>query len=74
MIEARVYWTNDLGAQSQDFPDIGLALKHTEALRARQRAGEDLTHVVMSVVNSDCTSLTGVAAPSPDYNWKKRRL
>lgn len=74
-----VYWTmieDDRSvAHGRSFAsdEMGAALKFMEALRARQRAGERLCFVTMSSENPHSVGLPGVADPSPDYNWKKRR-
>lgn len=65
----RVYWTNEFGPQSEDFHDLGLALKEVERLRTWYGR-----FVVIASEQIECVSLRGVASPSPDYNWKKRRL
>ena len=78
-----VYWTEfddtddagDAVAHGRSFAsdDMGAALKFMEELRTRQRGGERLGFVVMSSENPDSVGHPGVADPSPDYNWKKRR-
>jgi hypothetical protein len=70
----RVYWSHNGTPLSIDHEDLLLALKHTESLRKMRRDGFDISHVVISSEIVDCTSLTGVDSPSPDYNWKKRRI
>ncbi|WP_420475510.1 hypothetical protein [Noviherbaspirillum sp. ST9] len=74
-----VYWTEvDDGsaeAKSRDFPstDMSAAMQFMEALRKRQREGEGVCFVTMCAENPDSVGHPGVADPSPDYNWKKRR-
>jgi hypothetical protein len=74
-----VYWTEvDNGTASAhgrgfDSSDMGAALKFMEELRTRQRAGEGVCFVTMSSENPDAVGHPGVADPSPDYHWKKRR-
>ena len=74
-----VYWTEvgngESSAQGRDFPsaEMGAALKFMEELRTRQRAGEGICVVAMSSENPDSVGHPGVADPSPDYDWKKRR-
>lgn len=74
-----VYWTEvadgESSAHGQDFPseEMGAALKFMEELRTRQRAGEGICFVTMSSENPNSVGHPGVADPSPDYNWKKRR-
>ncbi|NEX63564.1 hypothetical protein [Noviherbaspirillum galbum] len=78
-----VYWTeyDDGGegghavAHGRSFgsEEMGAALKFMEELRARQRDGERICFVAMSSENPDSVGKPGVADPSPDYDWKKRR-
>ena len=75
-----VYWTeigegDNAVAHGRSFAseEMGAALKFMEELRARQRSGESLCFVAMSSENPDSVGHPGVADPSPDYNWKKRR-
>lgn len=75
----KVYWTQGHGgeaqARSEDFDTDSLiaALAHMESLRARQRAGEAIGFVVMASENPNSVGHAGVADPSADYDWKKRR-
>lgn len=57
------------------FPNDGMreAMQWMEALRTRQRAGEEIAFVVLSSENPHSVGHPGVADPSPDYDWKKRR-
>lgn len=75
-----VYWTefdaaDNAVAHGKSFAsdEMGAALKFMEELRTRQRGGERLGFVAMSSENPDSVGHPGVADPSPDYNWKKRR-
>lgn len=74
-----VYWTEynaDGGlTQAQPFESsqMGAALHFMEQLRIRQRAGEAIRFVTMCSENPNAVGHAGVADPSPDYNWKKRR-
>ncbi|WP_420799619.1 hypothetical protein [Noviherbaspirillum saxi] len=74
-----VYWTEvedgAASARGREFAsdDMSMAMKFMEELRARQRAGESICFVAMSSENPDSVGHPGVADPSPDYNWKKRR-
>lgn len=74
-----VYWTEynaDGGltqAQAFDSSQMGAALHFMEQLRIRQRAGEGIRFVTMCSENPNVVGHPGVAEPSPDYNWKKRR-
>ncbi|KIF83902.1 hypothetical protein TSA66_21395 [Noviherbaspirillum autotrophicum] len=74
-----VYWTvieedaSVAHGKSFDSDDMASALKFMEELRTRQRAGERLCFVTMASENPHSVGPPGVADPSPDYNWKKRR-
>lgn len=74
-----VYWTEQDDehsvAHGRSFAsdDMSAALKFMEELRTRQRAGERVCFVTMASENPDSVGKPGVADPSPDYNWKKRR-
>lgn len=65
----RVYWTAHGRPQFKDFQDIVEMLKFCEA----QRRLKDTSFIVSSSEIAECTNLKGVAAPSADYNWEKRR-
>ena len=74
-----VYWTEVM--EDMNLPHARLfesdamrdAMSFLETLRARQRAGEAVCFVTLSSENPDSVGRAGVADPSPDYNWKKRR-
>jgi len=74
-----VYWTEvddgDAIANSREFPstDMSAAMQFMEALRKRQREGDGVCFITMCSENPDSVGHPGVADPSPDYNWKKRR-
>jgi len=74
-----VYWTEvddgDAAAKSREFAstDMSAAMQFMEALRKRQREGEGVCFITMCSENPDSVGHPGVADPSPDYNWKKRR-
>jgi hypothetical protein len=74
-----VYWTivesdvNTAHGKAFDSHDMSAALQFMEALRTRQRGGESVCFVTMSSENPDSVGHPGVAEPSPDYDWKKRR-
>jgi hypothetical protein len=74
-----VYWTvveNDVNTahgKAFDSHDMSTALHFMEALRTRQRGGESVCFVTMSSENPHSVGHPGVAKPSPDYDWKKRR-
>ena len=74
MTTHRIYWCEENIPEWADHTEIPDALKMCEALRQRRAAGEKISHIVMSSEIDDCTSLTGVAAPAPDYHWRKRRV
>lgn len=74
-----VYWTevddDHAIAHGRSFgsEDMSAALKFMEELRTRQRSGGRVCFVAMASENPDSIGQPGVADPSPDYNWKKRR-
>ena len=66
----KVYWTDDFGTVfGEVYADMTQALKVTQALR------NENCYKFISMVseNPDNVTKMGVADPSPDYNWKKRR-
>jgi len=74
-----VYWTevvedrNVAHGRLFGSDEMRAAMHFMEALRTRQRAGEAVCFVTMASENPDSVGHPGVADPSPDYNWKKRR-
>ena len=69
-----VYWKfyHDGGAcdtMSQEFDDVSVALKKCELLRLEGKS----RFITMGHENTDMVGKQGVAAPSPDYHWPKRR-
>ncbi|HVL75890.1 MAG TPA: hypothetical protein VM406_07725 [Noviherbaspirillum sp.] len=74
-----VYWTevdedkSVAHGRSFDSEDMRGAMHFMEELRKRQRAGEPVCFVTMSSENPHSVGHPGVADPSPEYNWKKRR-
>lgn len=74
-----VYWTavdrEERTAHEKlfDSHEMSAAMKFMEELRTRQRAGEDVCFITMSSENPHSVGHPGVAAPHPDYAWKKRR-
>lgn len=74
-----VYWTeaddDKSAAYARAFQssEMRAAMQFMEELRTRQRAGEPVGFVTMCSENPDLVGHPGVADPSPDYNWKKRR-
>lgn len=74
-----VYWSeiqDDASiahSMSFDSNDMRSALQLMEELRTRQRTGEPIGFVTMSSENPHSVGHPGVADPSPDYKWKKRR-
>lgn len=68
----KVYWTYDYDKPaSQDFPSdqMSEALKFMEQLRSTP----GVAFVTFCSENPNSVGKPGVAAPSPDYNWTKRR-
>lgn len=63
-----VFWMHDGVAHSCVFHAMGEALNHANELR-----NNNMRFVTMSSEVPGNTTLMGVSAPSPDYNWKKRR-
>ena len=63
-------------ARHVDFPSDQLveALKYAEALRARRRAGEPISHVAIQSELAESVGQAGVADPGKDYAHYKRRL
>jgi len=74
-----VYWTerDDSGAhphsEAFDSTEMSAAMQFMEGLRKRQREGEGVCFVALCSENPNSVGPPGVADPSPDYNWKKRR-
>ncbi len=74
-----VYWTeydDDVPlTQAQLFSssEMGAAMHFMEQLRIRQRGGEAIRFVTMCSEHPHVVGHPGVADPSSDYNWKKRR-
>ena len=74
MTTHRIDWCEENIPDWVDHTEIPSALKLCESLRQRRAAGEKISHIVMSSEIDDCTSKDGVAEPSPDYHWRKRRV
>ena len=53
---------------------LGEALRFAEALRARRRAGEAISHVAIQSELPQSVGQAGVADPGKDYAHYKRRL
>jgi hypothetical protein len=74
-----VYWTevDDGNAEpkSQEFAtsEMSAAMQFMEGLRKRQREGDGVCFITMCSEHPHSVGHPGVADPSPDYNWKKRR-
>jgi hypothetical protein len=74
-----IYWTevqNEVAMPaSKEFPsnEMGPALTFSESLRARRRAGEEISHIVMSSENPNSVGQAGVGVTDSSYDWKKRR-
>ena len=81
----RVYWsTVNPDSEECDCPECSAMHTHakdfckdemSEALNfcAELRADKDNSFITMVAEDPNCTSLSGVSAPSSDYNWTKRR-
>lgn len=74
----QIYWTQkEFGIEtprSKSFTEIELALGFCEKLRKlKSETGLDISFICMASEIPDCVSLSGVASPSPDYDWIKRR-
>ncbi len=71
-----VYWIENLEPRAHHFNNMEIdgALKHTEQLRLKQRAGEDIKFVTLAAENAFSVGKPGVDVTGPDYNWKKRRI
>ena len=73
----RVYWTEDGKSRSESFgkEEIDKALKFCEQLRKDriENPGRLICFIAIASENPDATHLDGVAAPSPKYDWQKRR-
>lgn len=63
-------------ARHVDFPSdqLAQALQYAEALRARRRAGEPISHVAIQSELPESVGQPGAADPSKDYAHYKRRL
>ncbi len=74
-----VYWTEVFEGEatpcSQSFPTDGLMamLRFSEDLRARRRAGDQVSFIGSVSEHPDMIGEVGVAAPAADYDWTKRR-
>lgn len=73
----KVYWT-DKGTPSAiefDSDEMCEALKMCESLRTRRSNGEEISFITMASESiPGNTTKEGVAEPSLDYAWKKRRI
>lgn len=71
----KVYWTEEGVANSVDFDKDGMtqALHACEALRKRQREGDNVSFVSLCSEHPDNVTKMGVDVTGPDYDWKKRR-
>jgi hypothetical protein len=71
----RVYWTEEGSPKSKSFgkDEIDAALKHCEKLRQDRLTGKSICFITLASENPDATHLDGAAAPSPKYDWQKRR-
>lgn len=73
-----IYYTEDGECKSVPETDIGKALKICEALRARRRDGENISHITMVSENDNLVGQQGVDTivdgKTPDgviYDWSK---
>jgi len=71
-----VFWLHDAQPQARSFPPDALApaLKFSEDLRARRRAGEPLSHVAIQSELPQSVGPAGVSDPAADYAHYKRRI
>jgi hypothetical protein len=71
----RVFWMEAGVPRSAGFGGeaLGDALAFAEALRQRRRAGDPVSFVTIASEDPGHVGEAGVADPSPDYHWTKRR-
>ncbi|HYF58700.1 MAG TPA: hypothetical protein VEA81_07070 [Burkholderiaceae bacterium] len=71
----RVFWMEADEPRSEGFPGDALtrALAFAEAQRRRRREGEPVSFVVLASEDPHSIGESGVADPSPGYDWTKRR-
>lgn len=75
-----VYWTDiqeqKSNARSKEFSTelLGEVLSFIESLRVEQRRTGMICHITLSAENPQSVGRAGVAEPSDDYDWKKRRV
>ena len=71
-----VFWRlAGFGACFEEFDSnkMSAALTFMEELRAKRRAGEEISHVCMQSEMPESVGEAGVADPKADYDWRKRR-
>lgn len=71
-----VFWLEQDTPRHQPFAaaDLSGALKFSEALRLRRRAGEAISHVAIQSELPDSVGQAGAADPAKEYAHYKRRL
>ncbi|MEN9317339.1 MAG: hypothetical protein RIS35_3732 [Pseudomonadota bacterium] len=71
----RVFWIEVGEVRSEPFAHDALsaALAFAESLRARRRAGDSVSFVTIASEDPGHVGEAGVADPSPEYDWVKRR-
>lgn len=71
-----VYWMEKNQAKNELFESekMSESLTFMEALRKRQRDGEDIAFITLSSENPHSVGKPGVDVTGPDYDWKKRRI
>ena len=72
----RVFWIEAGLPRCEGFGGaaLGEALAFAESLRQRRRAGEPVSFVTIASEDPGHVGEAGVADPSPDYHWSKRRV
>jgi hypothetical protein len=68
-----VYWLEHGRPWFEMYTELGDCMKALERLREMRRKGCDISHITSKTELPGNCGLDGVAAPSPDYDWKKRR-
>lgn len=72
----QVYWLENDEPRTAPFghSELTTMLKFTEALRARNRAGEAIKHIASSSEDPNSVTVLGVQDAPEGYMWPKRRL
>lgn len=70
-----VFWMDTGHATSAKFDayEMMKAINFMEGLRARRRAGADISHVCIQSEMPESVGEAGVSDPAADYDWRKRR-